>query len=259
MDYVVSKVLIDLYKNMENNEIFKDETISLDKLLDIVKKYMEKQNPVYSVIEQTTLKTSVITKTYYPKGTFKVYIEHNDIYASLEIMISLMMTRNKGIFIVDENVPIINSLIKIINKLTEKEIFSINDNISFFDEILCIGTKKFYNEILNFSYKDIIYFGYGEYDVYLTEQFENKQEKIKDEPNYNIYMNISLAEALVRINEFGSNFTSAIFTKDENEVKYFLEKCNSKNIYINMLPSKKCYLDLDLNNFVKIKNIIISK
>ena len=47
MDYVVSKVLIDLYKNMENNEIFKDETISLDKLLDIVKKYMEKQNPVY--------------------------------------------------------------------------------------------------------------------------------------------------------------------------------------------------------------------
>ena len=55
MDYVVSKVLIDLYKNIENNEIFKDENIGLDKLLDIVKKYMEKQNPVYSVIEQTTL------------------------------------------------------------------------------------------------------------------------------------------------------------------------------------------------------------
>ena len=45
-------------------------------------------------------------------------------------------------------------------------------------------------------------------------------------------MNISLSEALVKMNEFGSNFTSAIFTKDENEVKYFIEKCDSKNIYI---------------------------
>ena len=140
MDYVVSEVLIDLYKNIENNDVFKDEAISLEKLLDIIKKYMEKQNPVYTVIEQTTLKTSVITKTYYPKGTFKVYIEHNDIYATLELMIALMMTRNKGIFIVDENIGVVNSLIKIINKLAEKEIFSMNDNISFFDEILCVGS-----------------------------------------------------------------------------------------------------------------------
>ena len=259
MDYVVAKVLISLYKNIENNELLKENEVNLDKLLDIVKKYMEKQNPVFSIIEQTTLKTSVITKTYYPKGTFKVYIENNDIYATLEMLIALMMTRNKGIFIVETNLFIINALIKIINKLTEKELFLVNDNISFFDEILCVGTRKFYTEILNFSYKDIIYFGYGEYDIYLAEAFESKQEKIKDDPNYNIYTNISLSEALIKINEFGSNFTSAIFTKDENEAKFFIEKCNSKNVYINMFPSKKCYLDLDLNNFVKIKNIIISK
>lgn len=259
MDYVVSKVLIDLYKNVENNTFFKEEATSQEKILDIIKKYMEKQNPVYAIIEQTTLKTSIITKTYYPKGTFKVYVEHNDIYATLEVMIALMMTRNKGIFIVDENTVVVNAFVKIINQLVNKELFLINDNISFFEEILCVGTKKFYSEILNFSYKDIIYFGYGEYDVYVGEQCEKRIEKIKDDTNYNIYINVSLAEALVKINEFGTNFTSAIFTKDENEVKYFIERCNSKNIYINMFPSKKCYLDLDLNNFVKIKNIIISK
>lgn len=255
MDYVVSKVLIDLYKNIDDNQIFNDYK---EKMLDIIKKYMEKQNPVYTIIEQTILKTSIITKTYYPKGTFKIYIEKNDIYASLEIIIGLMMTRNKGIFIVEENLPLIGSIIKIINSLIGKEMFLINDNISFFDSILCVGTKKYYNEILNFSYKDIIYLGYGESDIFLGKNCENKQEKIKDE-NINIYSNISLSEAIIKMNELGSNFTSAIFTKDENEVNYFIEKCASKNIYINMLPSKKCYLDLDLNLFVKIKNIIISK
>lgn len=255
MDYIVSKVLIDLYKNIDNNKIFDDYK---EKMLDIIRKYMEKQNPVYTIIEQTVLKTSVITKTYYPKGVYKIYIEKNDIYASLEVMLGLMMTRNKGIFIIEENFPILVAIIKMINKLTEFEIFLVNDNISFFDLILCIGTKKYYNEILNFSYKEILYLGYGESDIFLGNNFENKLEKIKDE-NTNIYINMSLAEAIVKMNELGANFVSAIFTKDENEVTYFMEKCISKNIYINMLPSKKCYLDLDLNLFVKVKNIIISK
>ena len=255
MDYVVSKVLIDLYKNIENNQIFDDYK---EKLLDIVKKYMEKQNPLYNIIEQTTLKTSIITKTYYPKGIFKIYIENNDIYATLETLVALTMTKNHGIFIIEDNVPIISALIKIINKLVDREIFLINDNISFFDFILCIGTKKYYDEILNFSYKDVIYFGYGESDIFLSEDFVDKKDKIKDK-DINIYSNVSLSEAIIQINEFGSNYTSAIFSKDENEIKSFVEKCTSKNIYVNMFPSKKCYLDLDLNLFVKIKNIVISK
>ena len=255
MDYVVSKVLIDFYKNIESNQTYDENK---DKMLDIIKKYMEKQNPVYTIIEQTNLKTSIITKTYYPKGKFKVYIEKNDIFATLEVLIGLIITKNKGIFIVEENMPLIKALIKIANSLTESENFFMNDNVSFFDTILCIGTKKYYNEILNFSYKDILYLGYGDSDVYVAESCANKLEKIKD-ANMNVYTNVSLSEAIMKMNELGSNFVSAIFTKDENEVSLFLEKCNSKNIYVNMLPSKKCYLDLDLNLFVKIKNIIISK
>ena len=255
MDYVVSKVLIDLYKNIEDNQIFDD---SRERMLDIIKKYMEKQNPVYTIVEQTNLKTSIITKTYYPKGNYKIYIEKNDIYATLEVLLALIMTKNKGIFVVEENVPLINALIKIINQLIGDEVFLLNDNISFFDSILCVGTKKYYNEILNFSYKDIIYLGFGEADIFIGDNCEVKPDKIKDD-NYVIYNNISLSEAIIKINELGSNFISAIFTKDENEVNYFIEKCISKNIYINMLPSKKCYLDLDLNLFVKIKNIVISK
>jgi len=255
MDYVVSKILIDLYKNIEDNLIFNDYR---EKMLDIIKKYMEKQNPVYTIIEQTTLKTSIITKTYYPKGIFKVYIEKNDIYATLETLIALMMTKNKGIFIVEENTPLIMAIMKIVNQLAEEEIFLVNDNISFFDFILCIGTKKYYNEILNFSYKDIVYLGYGEADAFFSDNSLDKQEKVKDK-NINVYSNISLSEAVIKMNELGSNFTSVIFTKDESEIDYFIEKCVSKNIYINMLPSKKCYLDLDLNLFVKVKNIVISK
>ena len=76
---------------------------------------------------------------------------------------------------------------------------------------------------------------------------------------YIIYSNISVKEAVQKINELGTNFTSAIFSKNEDDIKFFMENCNSKNIYVNMLPSKKCYLDFDLNLFVKIKNVIISK
>ena len=254
MDYVVSKVLINLYKNIENNSAF---ATYKEKLLDIIKKYMEKQNPLYTIIEQTTLKTSIITKTYYPKGTFKIYIENNDIYATLEALIALLITKNKGIFVVEKNNDIVSLLIKIANTIINEETYLINDNISFFDLNLCIGTKKYYNEILEICYEDIIYLGYGESDVYLSEDFLNKEDKIKD--NTNVYKDISISEAVKKMNELGSNFTSVIFSKDENEIKYFVEECTSKNLYVNMLPSKKCYLDLDLNLFVKIKNIIISK
>ena len=255
MDYVVSKILIDLYQNIDNNLIFDEYK---EKMLDIIKKYMEKQNPVFTIIEQTHLKTSVITKTYYPKGTYKVYIERNNIYATLEVLLGLIITKNKGIFIVEENLPLIKTFIKVANTLIGEERFSINDNNSFFDLILCVGTKKYYNEILNFSYMDITYIGFGSPDIFVDEGCENKIEKIKDD-DFNIYNNISLSEAVLKMNEMGSNFISAIYTKDENEVNYFLENCNSKNLYVNMLPSKKCYLDLDLYLFVKIKNIIISK
>lgn len=259
MDYTVSKILIGLYKNIEKNSEILTQEIVVDKLLDIIKKYMEKQNPVYSIIEQTTLKTSIITKTYYPKGKFKIYVENNDIYATLEILIALMMTRNQGIIIADQNIEILKLIVDIFNDLTQTKLFSINDNISFFDEIVCVGKKSYYAEILNFCYKDVLFFGYGEYDVFMAEHMENKLEKIKDEQNYVIYTGVSLTEAIIKMNENGTNFTSTIFTKDEEEIKYFVEKCNSKNIYINMFPSKKCYLDLDLTNFVKIKNIVISK
>ena len=255
MDYVVSKTLIDLYKNIEENSVFNDYK---EKMLDIIKKYMEKQNPVYTIIEQTTLKTSIITKTYYPKGTFKIYIEKNDVYATLEVLIALLMTKNKGIFVIEDNLPFISAIIKILNDLVGEEIFFVNDNVSFFDLILCVGTKRYYDDILNISYKDIIYLGYGESDIFLSEEFLSKQEKIKND-NVNIYTDIALSEAVMKMNELGSNFTSAIFTKSEDEIKYFIENCISKNIYINMLPSKKCYLDIDLNLLVKIKNIIISK
>ena len=255
MDYVVSKVLIDLYKNIEEQEAFNNYR---EKLLDIIKKYMEKQNPVYTIIEQTNLKTSIITKTYYPRGIFKIYIEKNDIYATLEVLISLIITKNKGIFIVEDNMTLIDLLVKIGNKLINGNHFFINDDNSFFDVALCVGTKKYYNEILDFNYRDVIYIGYGESDIYLSDDFLDKKEKIKDN-NVNIYYGISLNEAIVKMNELGSNFISSIFSKDEEEINHFLENCTSKNIYVNMLPSKKCYLDLDLNLFVKVKNVIISK
>ena len=255
MNYVVSKVLIDLYETIENNQVFVDYR---EKMLDIIKKYMEKQNPVFTIIEQTNLKTSIITKTYYPKGTFKVYIENNDIYATLEIILALIITKNKGIFVVEENVPLINALTKIANTLIDQNNFKINDNIYFFDVILCVGSKSYYDEILNISYKEIIYVGFGPSDIFISETCENKENKVKEKDAI-IYKDMSLAEAIMKMNELGSNFISSIFTKNENEVSLFLEKCNSKNVYINMLPSKKCYLDLDLNLFVKIKNIVISK
>ena len=122
MEYVVSNVLMILYKNIEIN--FKDH----DKLLDIIKKYLEKQNPTYLITEQTTLKTSIITKVYYPKGIFKVYVENNDVYATFELMLALIMTKNKAVFEVFDNYEMIEKLVKIVNGIVNFEIFKINNN-----------------------------------------------------------------------------------------------------------------------------------
>ena len=122
MEYVVSNVLMIFYKNIEIN--FKDH----DKLLDIIKKYLEKQNPTYLITEQTTLKTSIITKVYYPKGIFKVYVENNDVYATFELMLALIMTKNKAVFEVFDNYEMIEKLVKIVNGIVNFEIFKINNN-----------------------------------------------------------------------------------------------------------------------------------
>ena len=251
MEYVVSNVLMILYKNIEIN--FKDH----DKLLDIIKKYLEKQNPTYLITEQTTLKTSIITKVYYPKGIFKVYVENNDVYATFELMLALIMTKNKAVFEVFDNYEMIEKLVKIVNGIVNFEIFKINNN-EFYDEVICIGSRSFLDELRNSLDSNILYFGYFKYDIYLSKEYEGKIAKLNSK-DYIIYSNISVKEAVQKINELGTNFTSAIFSKNEDDIKFFMENCNSKNIYVNMLPSNKCYLDFDLNLFVKIKNVIISK
>ena len=114
------------------------------------------------------------------------------------------------------------------------------------------------DELRNSLDSNILYFGYFKYDIYLSKEYEGKIAKLNSK-DYIIYSNISVKEAVQKINELGTNFTSAIFSKNEDDIKFFMENCNSKNIYVNMLPSKKCYLDFDLNLFVKIKNVIISK
>ena len=68
---------------------------------------------------------------------------------------------------------------------------------------------------------------------------------------------VSVEEAVERINKNIDNYAAVIFTKDTKRAYYFIENVKAKQVFVNRNPDKDYIFEVDDRDFVYKKNIYI--
>ena len=63
--------------------------------------------------------------------------------------------------------------------------------------------------------------------------------------------------AITYINYNSSNYSSAIFTENNENASKFIERINSKNVMVNASPTLEQALDIRQEDLLKDKNILL--
>lgn len=221
-------------------------------------------------------------------GTICVCLEDIDIYTFLEIMLKSILTHNSIIFALNsnknkENLDIFKTIIStLLNKSNLNEDLIqiyytknydeiLKNNVSI-QKVFAIGNREFQNKIKKISSIETISFGYGNYDIYIEDttnkelifkiidRYKNINLYIKkgfetDFKNYDYTEVDEINEAIEKINFEGAKYSSSIFTPTGGDGSKFLLHVKSKNVGVNCSPIIKDYLDIDINNFLSIKNM----
>ena len=147
------------------------------------------------------------------------------------------------------------------------EINKIEDFISYenkYNLALFIGSFYEYQKFIKRINIKSVFVSFGEISIYVDaqEEFEkilaeiskyayNNEIKIK-------YYNGDLKEAIKEINDMQNiSKTVAIFTKNIDQAFEFVEDIKSENIYINKDPLKDLSIDINEENLVIRKRIIL--
>ncbi|MBR3511362.1 MAG: hypothetical protein IKN74_00205 [Clostridia bacterium] len=202
--------------------------------------------------------------------------------SNLKAILSLIRTGNKPSLFVDEKILATNKIIvEIINnaldnfkvKLAKEykveliEINKVEDFISYenkFNLALFIGSFYEYQKFIKRINIKSIFVSFGEISIYVDaqEEFEkiladiskfayNNEIKIK-------YYSGEVKEAIKEINDMQNiSKTVAIFTKNIDQAFEFVEDIKSENIFINKDPLKDLSIDINEENLVIRKRIIL--
>lgn len=202
--------------------------------------------------------------------------------SNLKAILSLIRTGNKPSLFVDEKILATNKImVEIINnaldnykvKLAKEykveliEINKIEDFISYenkFNLVLFIGSFYEYQKFIKRINIKSIFVSFGEISIYVDaqEEFEkiladiskfayNNEIKIK-------YYSGEVKEAIKEINDMQNiSKTVAIFTKNIDQAFEFVEDIKSENIFINKDPLKDLSIDINEENLVIRKRIIL--
>ena len=202
--------------------------------------------------------------------------------SNLKAILSLVRTGNRPSLFVDEKLLATNKImVEIINNALDNskikgakeykveliEINKIEDFISFenkYNLALFIGSFYEYQKFIKRINIKSVFVSFGEISIYVDaqEEFEkilaeiskyayNNEIKIK-------YYNGDLKEAIKEINDMQNiSKTVAIFTKNIDQAFEFVEDIKSENIYINKDPLKDLSIDINEENLVIRKRIIL--
>ena len=202
--------------------------------------------------------------------------------SNLKAILSLVRTGNRPSLFVDEKLLATNKImVEIINNALDNskikgvkeykveliEINKIEDFISYeskYNLALFIGSFYEYQKFIKRINIKSIFVSFGEISIYVDaqEEFEkilaeiskyayNNEIKIK-------YYNGDLKEAIKEINDMQNiSKTVAIFTKNIDQAFEFVEDIKSENIYINKDPLKDLSIDINEENLVIRKRIIL--
>lgn len=195
-------------------------------------------------------------KKYSGIGTI-VCVTNGDPYLVLELMIKVILTKNKIVFLSDSYMNSINIfLVELMKKVLEKYQVS-QDVVSIMylrnykmvskviDKIDCIIVNKeyeIYKEIQEICNIKTIYLDYGNINIYSEgEEFDAQIKEVctrATKENKQVYLakTDDIQEHLDNMNNNVLYHAIVIYTKNAEKCTYFLKNIKAENIYINTNP-----------------------
>ncbi|MEE3344902.1 MAG: hypothetical protein VZS44_12465 [Bacilli bacterium] len=197
---------------------------------------------------------------------------------SLYLILKALKTHNNLVLFVNDKVhEVTKKLIEIVNKICKEDSYNtyidyyeykdfkeIYDYSDYFKTIVFVSNiDKYFEYTDKVKDKNIIYSSYGTMSLYLDDKNLKDELLSMDEYvfNNNIDLNlikeVSVEEAVDRINKNIDNYAAVVFTKDTKRAYYFIENVRSKQVFVNRNPDKDYIFEVDDRDFIYKKNIYI--
>lgn len=197
---------------------------------------------------------------------------------SLYLILKALKTHNNLVLFVNDKVhEVTKKLIEIVNKICKEDFYNtyidyyeykdfkeIYDYSDYFETIVFVSNiDKYFEYTDKVKDKNIIYSSYGTMSLYLDDKNLKDELLSMDEYvfNNNIDLNlikeVSVEEAVDRINKNIDNYAAVIFTKDTKRAYYFIENVKAKQVFVNRNPDKDYIFEVDDRDFIYKKNIYI--
>ena len=209
-----------------------------------------------------------------------VLVNSSNPYMIFNFILSSIYTNNKVTVILEEKMIASNIvLIELIKKSMEdlkydsnivnyKEVTNKEEVISYqddFDLLYYLGNKEEYLKFIKRIHIDSKYENFGELYIYVDDK-DFKEEVIDIDKFAYIneikvyYFNTDFENSLETINKCNNvNKTSIIFTKRIDKAYEFIKKVKTERVYINQKPDEEFIYNIDMNNLVFCKKIILKK
>ena len=208
-------------------------------------------------------------------------------YCLLELVMKAILTHNSLILVSEKDymkatneliIILIQRILKaynidanLIQILYTTKIEELLSNSITIGKAIVIGNKSYQNKIRLISKVNAIYMGYNTFDLYIDDvaNLSFIKKIIKQSNNIEVYVKTGLKfdydevtevedvdEAIGMINFNTSGYSSRIFTSDNQNASQFLKEIKSKNVAVNSSPLIEDFLNVDINEFLIVKNMI---
>jgi len=196
----------------------------------------------------------------------------------LYMIIKALKTNNGIAFLLDEKIHVASKkIIEYVEEICRKNDYEFNvDYMEYKETKDIINTTDYFNTYLfinkqeayfKFSEsihdKNVIYSSYGTMSLYLDDK-KLKDELLrmdefvfKNNIDLDLIKDMSVEDAVRKINKNIDNYGVVIFTKDTNKAYYFIENTNAKQIYVNKNPYREYLFDVEDEKLTKVKKIFI--
>lgn len=264
----------------------KDKSKILDKAFELDYKEWEikvEKEKLIKIVE------NVKEQKYLPKfskqeivdGIGKIaLVNSSNPYMIFNFILSSIYTNNMVTVILEEKMLASNiALIELIRKSMEdlkydsnivcyKEVTNKEEVISYqdeFDLLYYLGNKEEYLKFIKRIHIDSKFENFGEMYIYVDDN-DFKQEVLDIDKFAYIneikvyYFNTNFENSVDAINKGNNiNKTSIIFTKKIDKAYEFIKKVKTERVYINQKPDEEFIYNINMNNLVFNKKIMLKK
>lgn len=203
-----------------------------------------------------------VSHNFAPKGVVGVKIAKKIMLENyLELIKVCLETRNAIIIEQQTNSKLLELLVVLINDIVKQttdyvcvELTNVALENQDIDVLVYVGKKSEFEKLSTSAEK--IYVGVGEYELFVDEPMDvNLIEKAKSLGV--VVFEKQKGDTIEKLNSLGANYACAIMSPNKSEIKKFISQAKASNILVNMLPTLVTKINLNPEQLVKRKSVVI--